>query len=62
MSPSRTAPLTFRVMIRPLSRPSRTLTRTRITSPVTPVLSRTWMTSEGVSSSETLKGYPSLTS
>jgi hypothetical protein len=54
--------LTFRVMIRPLSRPSRTLTRTRLTSPVTPVRSRTWMTSEGVSSSATLKGYASLTS
>src|ERR671923_7142 len=40
-------PLTFLVRIRPLSLPSRTLTRTCMTSPAIPVLPTIWMTSAG---------------
>jgi hypothetical protein len=50
MSCSRTGPLTFRVMIRPLSLPSSMRTRTWMISPVTPVCPMIWMISAGVSS------------
>src|SRR3972149_2509945 len=51
MSPTLIGPFMLRVMIRPLSFPSRSLTRTCITSPVTPVLPITCVTSPGVGSS-----------
>src|SRR5712692_9685923 len=47
-------PFTFLVIIRPLSRPSNTLTRTWITSPVTPVRPITCVTSSGMSGSSDL--------
>ena len=43
----RIEPLTFLVRIRPLSLPSRTLTRTCMTSPAIPVLPTIWITSAG---------------
>jgi hypothetical protein len=46
-----TGPLTFLVKIRPLSRPSRSFTRTCVISPATPVLPTTCMTSAGVTRS-----------
>ena len=51
MSPTLIGPFMFLVMMRPLSLPSRSLTRTCITSPVTPVLPITCVTSAGVGSS-----------
>src|SRR5712692_11540377 len=54
-------PFTFLVIIRPLSRPSNTLTRTWITSPVTPVRPMTCVTSAGMSGSSDLS-FPLLTS
>ena len=54
-------PLTFLVIIRPLSRPSNTLTRTWMTSPVTPVRPITCVTSAGMSGSSDLS-FPLLTS
>ena len=51
---SRIGPLMFRVIILPLSRPSRTRTLTCMTSPVTPVRPITWVTSAGISGSSAL--------
>ena len=48
ISPVRIGPLMFLVMTRPLSRPSKILTLTWMTSPVTPVLPIIWVTSAGV--------------
>lgn len=48
---SRMGPFTFLVIMRPLSLPSRTLTLTWITSPVTPVRPIICVTSAGVSGS-----------
>jgi hypothetical protein len=51
MSPTRTGPLTFLLMTLPLSRPSRILTLTWVTPPVTPVLPTISITSAGYPSS-----------
>ena len=51
MSCARTGPLTFRVIMRPLSFPSKMRTRTCEISPVTPVRPITWITSDGISAS-----------
>ena len=50
MSPFWTGPMTFRVMIRPLSRPSKTRTFTCIASPVIPVRPMSSTTSAGIPS------------
>ncbi len=51
MSWTLTGPLTLRVMMRPLSRPSSMRTLACVISPVTPVRAIIWMTSAGVNSS-----------
>src|SRR5688572_18547440 len=50
-SPIWTGPMAFRVMMRPLSRPSRTRTLTCVASPAMPVRPRISTTSEGMPSS-----------